>query len=105
VVAFSVSQRVREIGLRMALGASSRDVSRLVLLEGLKLAVVGVVVGVGVALVTARFLESLLYEVDARDPMILALIAILLVGVAVAASFLPARRASRLDPFLALRSE
>jgi putative ABC transport system permease protein len=105
VVAFSVSQRVREIGLRMALGASSADVSRLVLLEGLKLALAGAALGVGLALLTARFLESLLFEVEARDPVILALIAMLLLAVALAASFLPARRASRLDPFLALRSE
>jgi putative ABC transport system permease protein len=76
-----------------------------VLLEGLKLAIVGVVLGVAVALATARFLESLLYQVESRDPMILALISVLLVAVALAASFLPARRASRLDPFLALRSE
>jgi ABC-type antimicrobial peptide transport system permease subunit len=105
VVAFSVSQRVREIGLRMALGASSSDVSRLVLREGLKLALAGVALGVAGALVTSRLLESLLFEVEPRDPVTLVLIAALLVAVALAASYLPARRASRIDPFLALRTE
>jgi putative ABC transport system permease protein len=105
VVAFSVSQRVREIGLRIALGASSSDVSRLVLREGLKLALVGVALGVAAALLAARFLESFLYEVEPRDPMTLVVIAVLLVGVALVASYLPARRASRIDPFVALRTE
>jgi ABC-type antimicrobial peptide transport system permease subunit len=105
VVAFGVSQRVREIGLRMALGASSSDVSRLVLREGLKLALSGVALGVVGALFAARFLESLLYEVAPRDPMTLAVIAALLIGVALVASYLPARRASRIDPFVALRTE
>jgi putative ABC transport system permease protein len=105
VVAFGVNQRVREIGLRMALGASSSDVSRLVLREGLKLALTGVAVGVAGALLAARFLESLLYETEPRDPMTLAAIAALLVAVALVASYLPARRASRIDPFAALRTE
>jgi putative ABC transport system permease protein len=105
VVAFSVSQRVREIGLRMALGASSSDVSRLVLWDGLKVALAGVGLGVAGALFAARFLESLLYEVEPRDPLTLVLIAALLVGVALVASYLPARRASRIDPFAALRTE
>ena len=105
VVAFSVSQRVREIGLRMALGASSSDVSRLVLREGLKVALAGVALGVTGALFAARFLESLLYEVEPRDPMTLIAIGALLVAVALVASYLPARRASRIDPFAALRTE
>jgi putative ABC transport system permease protein len=105
VVAFGVSQRVREIGLRMALGASSTDVSRLVLREGVKLTLLGVALGVAGALLTSRFLESLLFEVEARDPLTLVVIGALLVGVALAASYLPARRASRVDPFLALRTE
>jgi putative ABC transport system permease protein len=105
VVAFGVSQRVREIGLRMALGASSTDVSRLVLREGVKLALVGVGLGVAGALLSSRLLESLLYEVEPDDPATLVVIAAVLVGVAVAASYLPARRASRIDPFVALRSE
>jgi putative ABC transport system permease protein len=105
VVAFGVSQRVREIGLRMALGASSSDVSRLVIREGLKLAFLGVALGVAGALLASRFLESLLYEVEPRDPLTLVAIAALLVGVALLASYLPARRASRIDPFLALRAE
>jgi putative ABC transport system permease protein len=105
VVAFSVSQRVREIGLRMALGASSSDVSRLVLREGLKLALAGVALGVVGAFFAGRFLESMLYEVEPRDPMTLVVIAVLLVGVALVASYLPARRASRIDPFVALRTE
>jgi putative ABC transport system permease protein len=105
VISFSVSQRVREIGLRMALGASSRDVSRLVLGEGLKLALIGVGLGVAVALVSARYLESLLYQVEPRDPLTLGVIVAVLVVVALAACYFPARRASRLDPFAALRTE
>ncbi len=73
--------------------------------EGLKLALAGVAIGVVGALFLARFLESLLYEVEPRDPVTLAAIAALLVGVALAASYFPARRASRIDPFRALRTE
>jgi putative ABC transport system permease protein len=105
VVAFGVSQRVREIGLRMALGASSADVSRLVLRQGLKLALLGIGIGIAGALFTAPFLESLLYEVEPRDPTTFVLIAVVLVAVALAASYVPARRASRIDPFVALRTE
>jgi ABC-type lipoprotein release transport system permease subunit len=76
-----------------------------VLREGLKLALAGVALGVVGALFAARFLESLLYEVAPRDPMTLAVIAALLIGVALVASYLPARRASRIDPFVALRTE
>jgi ABC-type lipoprotein release transport system permease subunit len=89
----------------MALGASSSDVSRLVLREGLKLALAGVALGVVGAFFAGRFLESMLYEVEPRDPMTLVVIAVLLVGVALVASYLPARRASRIDPFVALRTE
>jgi ABC-type lipoprotein release transport system permease subunit len=76
-----------------------------VLREGLKLAILGVAIGVAGALFLGRFLESLLYEVEPRDPMTLAVIAVLLVGVALGASYFPARRASRIDPFRALRTE
>ncbi|MGH9336625.1 MAG: FtsX-like permease family protein, partial [Vicinamibacteria bacterium] len=105
VMAFSVGQRVREIGLRMALGASASDVSRLVLRQGLRLSLLGVAIGVAGAFFSARYVESLLYEVEARDPLTLVVIGALLVGVALAATYLPARRASRIDPFTALRTE
>jgi putative ABC transport system permease protein len=105
VIAFNVSQRIHEIGLRMTLGASAEDVFRLVLGQGIKLALLGVGLGVAAALGTARFIESLLYDTRARDPLTLIVISMLLLVVAVASSYLPARRATRVDPFLALRME
>ncbi|HSF18056.1 MAG TPA: ABC transporter permease [Vicinamibacteria bacterium] len=105
VIAFGVSQRVHEIGLRMALGASRGDVARLVVGQGLKLALFGSGIGVAGALVASRYLEGLLYQVEPRDPLTILLIAALLLAVSLAASYLPARRATRVDPFLALRVE
>jgi putative ABC transport system permease protein len=105
VLAFSVAQRTREIGIRMALGAQTRDVMRLVLRQGLTLSLLGVAAGVGVSLAGTRVLAGLLYGVAPTDPATFAAVALLLVGVALVACFIPARRAMRVDPVVALRYE
>jgi predicted permease len=103
VVAHAVASRRHEIGIRMALGARSRDVLSLVLSRGLKLAGVGVVAGIVGALALGRVMKSILYDVSPADPLTLAVVALLLVLVAGLASYLPARRAARIDPMRALR--
>ncbi|RKH60326.1 ABC transporter permease [Corallococcus interemptor] len=105
VIAFSVSQRTRELGIRMALGAARGDVLRLVLAQGLRLSLMGVAVGLCLSLALARLLGSLLYGVSAGDPWTFGGVALLLTGVALAASWLPARRATRVDPIIALRAD
>ena len=100
-----VSQRVHEIGIRMALGASSGQVMRMVIGSGLKLAIVGIAVGVLVALGAARSLTALLYQVTPNDPVTFISVPILFMVVAMAACYLPARRAMRVDPLAALRYE
>jgi putative ABC transport system permease protein len=105
VLAYSVAQRTSEIGLRMALGAQPRQVLGLVLKQGMLLALIGAVVGVLVALPVARMAGGLLYGVSATDPLTYAGITLLLMGVALLACYLPARRATRIDPLVALRVE
>jgi putative ABC transport system permease protein len=105
VISYSVSRRTHEIGLRMALGAEGSDVLRLMLRQGMKLASIGVVVGLGASVLFTRWLGSLLFEVSATDPLTLVSIALLLSAVALLACWIPARRASRLDPMVALRCE
>lgn len=105
VIAFSVSQRTRELGIRMALGAQRNDVKRLVLGQGLRLALAGTAAGLLGAVGAGRLLSSLLIGVGALDPLILISVAAGLIGVALAACWLPARRASRVDPVVALRGE
>jgi predicted permease len=105
VLAYVTSQRVPEIGLRMALGASSRDVMRLVLGQSLRMIFVGVAVGLAAAFAAARLLERLVAGVRATEPSTFAIMISLLVVAALFASFLPARRASRIDPMTALRQE
>lgn len=105
VLAFNVTQRRREIGIRMALGAQRADVLRLILHHGMALVVVGMVIGLLGALGLARLLGSLLYEVKPHDPMTFALVPLVLAAVALLACWLPARRAARVDPMVALRSE
>jgi ABC-type antimicrobial peptide transport system permease subunit len=105
VVAYLVAQRRREIGVRIALGARVGQVSRLVVLESLRLAGAGVVIGLAGALVVTHVLRSMLYEVSPTDPLVLALVCGMLLLVATVASWAPARRAARLDPVEALRSE
>jgi putative ABC transport system permease protein len=105
VVAYSVSQRTHEIGVRMAIGARPNDVVRLMLSEGGRLAIVGVVAGSVVALAAARLIRGLLFEVSATDPLTFAAVAAGLLVVALLASYIPARRATRVDPVIALRGE
>ena len=103
VISHSVAQRTHEIGLRIALGATQYDVLRLVVAHGVRLAFVGVGVGLVGALVLTRLLSTLLYEIRPRDPLTLAAVSFLLVAVALAASCVPARRATKVDPIVALR--
>ena len=103
VVAFGVAERTREIGLRMALGAEADSVARLVVRQALLPVGAGAFFGVGLALLLRGFLQNLLFQVSGADPLTFSSVTVLLLGVAVAASYLPARRASRLDPVEALR--
>ena len=105
MIAYSVSQRTREMGLRMALGANPGDVLRLVLWQGLKLVSFGLVFGVSTALAMTRFMSSLLFGVTATDPVTFVSVVILLTLVAVSACYIPARRAMSVDPMVALRHE
>src|SRR5271167_33689 len=105
VLAYSVARRTHEIGVRMALGARGGDVVRLVLGQGLRVTAIGIVFGIAGALVLTRFLQSLLYEVRPTDAPTFVGVLLVLVGVSVAASYLPARRAMRVDPIVALRYE
>jgi putative ABC transport system permease protein len=105
VLSYSVSQRSHEIGVRMALGAQTGDVVRLILRRGMGLALAGLVIGLAVALLFTRVLESLLYGVKPTDPIVFAGIAVGLVLVALLASWLPARRAARFDPIITLRAD
>jgi predicted permease len=105
VIAYGVAQRTREIGIRMALGARPSDVRRMLLAEGAKLAGAGVAIGLAGSVLLTQAMSALLYGVGPRDPMTLAAVPAVLAGVALAATFFPARRASRVNPTTALRSE
>jgi ABC-type antimicrobial peptide transport system permease subunit len=103
VISYLVTQRRPEIGVRIALGASVRQVSRLVLLQSMRLAVVGVVIGVALAWVATRLLSRMLFNVSPTDPLVLTTVAVTLLLVAGLAAFAPARRAAKIDPVEVLR--
>jgi len=105
VMSYSVNQRVHEIGLRLALGAECGDVLRLIMTEGTKIALLGVSIGIAFALALTRLMTSLLYGVTATDPATLCVVAALPLLVALMACYIPARRAMRVDPLVALRYE
>lgn len=105
VVSFSVARRTQEIGIRVSLGAQSGNVLRLILGEGARMAAFGVAIGIGASLVITRLMSALLFGVSATDPWTFAGVSLLLASVALLASYLPARRAMRVDPIIALRYE
>jgi len=105
VIAYSVSQRTQEIGIRMALGASRQDVLRMVVGGGLRLAIAGVLIGMALSLAAGRFISTLLFGVRATDPITFSAVAAALLATAVLAAWIPARRATRVDPMVALRYE
>jgi putative ABC transport system permease protein len=105
LMAFFVSQRAQEIGIRMALGARSADVLRSVVGQGLKLTLIGLAIGLAGAVAATRVIGSLLYDVSPTDPLTFVCVSLLLAGVALVAAYVPARRAARIDPMVALRYE
>jgi putative ABC transport system permease protein len=105
VLSYSVSQRMHEMGLRMALGANARDLMRLVVGQGLRVALAGVAAGVLASFAATRLLAGMLFGVSPLDPLTFVCVAAVLVAAALLASFIPARRATRVDPMVALRYE
>jgi ABC-type antimicrobial peptide transport system permease subunit len=105
VISYLVSERTHEIGIRLALGAQSRNILRMVLRQGLGLAIAGAAVGLICALIVSHLMAGLLYGVRPTDPLTFAGVALLLIGVALLACYIPARRAIRVDPLVALRHE
>jgi ABC-type antimicrobial peptide transport system permease subunit len=105
LLAFQVARRTQEIGIRLALGAERGDVLQLVLAEGASLAIAGTLIGCAAALFLNRYLESFVFGIKPTDAMTVIAVAVLLIGVAVTASYVPARRAAKVDPMVALRCE
>ncbi len=105
VISYTISRRTQEIGIRMALGAQTRDVLKMIMKQGMTRALIGVGVGLVASLVLTRLMKSLLFGVSATDPLTFAFIALLLSTVALLACYIPARRAARVDPLIALKYE
>lgn len=105
VMSYSVAQRTREIGIRMALGARRRDVLALVVKQGMTLVVLGIAAGILLSLAMTRLISGMLFGITATDPLTFAGVAALLATVAFLANYMPARRASKVDPMVALRYE
>jgi ABC-type antimicrobial peptide transport system permease subunit len=104
VIAYDIAQRTREMGVRVALGAQSNDIRRLVLWQGVRVAAVGAALGVAIAFVAVRYVEALLFETPARDPLAFAMATGTILAVAILATLIPARRATHVDPVVALRA-
>jgi putative ABC transport system permease protein len=105
VMAYSVAQRAQEIGIRVALGAQTGDVLKMVLRQGLKLTALGLLIGLAAAYALTRYMQSLLFGVKATDPLTFAAIALLLIAVAFVACWIPARRGTKVDPLIAIKYE
>jgi len=105
LISYSVTQRTQEIGLRMALGADTSRVVSSIIRQALTLAVIGMAIGLVAAIALSRIMTSLLYDISATDPITYVIVSLMLVGVAVVASLVPALRATRVDPVTALRYE
>jgi putative ABC transport system permease protein len=105
VMSYAVAQRTREIGIRMSIGARQSDVARMIITRGLAMTVAGVVVGLAASLFLSRLVESQLFGVRTSDPLTLTTVFVLMTVVAAAAAWIPARRAARVDPVVALRAE
>ena len=105
VLSYVVAERTREIGVRMALGATAGTVQRMVVTQGSRIVMIGVVIGIAAAIAATRLLASLLFGVKAVDPVLFAAMSVMMIGIGMVASYMPARRASNVDPLESMRSD